>query len=218
MIFLTKSKICDFLCNNTKYYKCFKETDMLARKIKSISEYFSIISSDSSEFDSSEKQILKDISIKADKILSNISLPGFDGKKASCMRWKIGCMSGERYEGGHPHTVKGTIILFKNIMKDDKDNILKVLIHEKVHIYQRRYKKDIEEYLKNNNFIPLYNRKNSNARANPDVDGFTYYNVNSSRKYESNYRTSKPTSFDDITNKRYEHPYEEMAYRIEKLI
>jgi len=216
MIFLTRSEITDFLCNNTKYYKCFKETDMIARKIKCLSDYFSIISSDSSEFDSSEKQILKDIATKADKILSNISLPGFDGKKASMIRWKIGCMSGERYEGGHPHTVKGTIILFKNILKDHQDNILKVLIHEKVHIYQKKYKKDIGEYLKHNNFIRLYLRKNSKARANPDVDGVTYYNLNIGRKYESNYRTLKPTSIDDITNKRYEHPYEEMAYRIEK--
>jgi hypothetical protein len=94
--------------------------------------------------------------------------------------------------------------------------MVKLLIHEKIHIYQRKYKKDIKLYLKHNQFTPIYRRKNS--RANPDLDSFTYYNKKNGRKYESNYRTSKPSSITDITNKRYEHPYEEMAYSIEKMV
>lgn len=215
MIFLSKSELRDLLLKNTKYYNSFTKLDMIARKINSLSEYFSIISQDCSEFNPQQKQILKESSVKADKILSHISLPGFDGRKASRMRWKIGCMSGERYEGGYPHTIKGTIILFQDF---NNLKLVKLLIHEKIHIYQRKYKKDIKLYLKHNKFTPIYLRKNkSNIRANPDLDGITYYNKKNGIIYESNYRTCRPRSIADITNKRHEHPYEEMAYSIEKM-
>jgi hypothetical protein len=215
MIFLTKSALRDLLYNNTKYYSTFTRSDMFARKIKSIREYFSIISKSVSEFTPVQKKILQESSSKADKILSGIKLPGFDGQKASRMRWKIACVSGRKYEGGFPHTVGGTIILPCNVHLHTSKSIIRLLIHEKVHIYQRKYKGDIKVYLQSKYFTPLYRRKNS--RANPDLNSITYYNTKTGRKYESNYNSSRPRSVSDIKNERYEHPYEEMAYSIEKM-
>ena len=200
---------------------------MIARKIKTIADYHSIILQDSCEFSDLEKEILLESAKKADEILSRIEIPGFDGEKASRIRWKIGCMSSSRYEGGYPHTVKGTIILFKDIFKifkgvkgvkdknKDIKKIVQLLIHEKVHIYQRKYKKDMETYLSYHHFVPISKRKN--GRANPDLDDIVYYNQKNGKKYESNYRRKRPKSIGDATNQRYEHPYEEMAYRIEKM-
>ena len=59
MIFLTKREVSDLLCNNTKYYRSFREGDMIARKIKSISDYHSIILQESCEFSDQEKEIHK---------------------------------------------------------------------------------------------------------------------------------------------------------------
>lgn len=215
MIFLTKNVLRDLLYSNTKYYSSFTQSDMFARKIKSIREYFPIISKSVSEFTEPQKKILKECSSKADKILKGITLPGFDGQKAARMRWKIGCISGRKYEGGFPHTVRGTIILPNNTHLYTTKSLIRLLIHEKVHIYQRKYKGDIKLYLETQNFIPLYRRKNS--RANPDLNSVIYYNTKTGRKYESNYKSSRPTSVRDIKNERYEHPYEEMAYSIERM-
>lgn len=221
MIFLTKREVSDILCNNTKYYRSFREGDMIARKIKSISDYHSIILQDSCEFSDQEKEILRESAKKADEILSRIEIPGFDGEKASKMRWKIGCISGIRYEGGHPHTVGGSIILFKDIFKgvntkkSKSKKIVQLLIHEKVHLYQRKYKKDMEIYLSHHHFVAISSRQN--GRANPDLDDMVYYNKENGKIYESNYRRKRPKSVGDVKNKKYEHPYEEMAYRIEKM-
>jgi len=229
MIFLTKQEVSDLLCNNTKYYRSFREGDMIARKIKSIADYHSIILQDSCDFSDYEKEILRESAKKADEILARINIPGFDGDKASKMRWKIGCMSSSRYEGGYPHTVKSTIILFKDILrgakskskskstktKSKKSKIVQLLIHEKVHIYQRKYKKDMETYLSHHHFVPISSRQN--GRANPDLDDMVYYNQKNGKIYESNYRRKRPKSVTDVKNKKYEHPYEEMAYRIEKM-
>ena len=223
MIFLSKHEVCDLLCKNTKYYQSFREEDMIARKIKSIPDYFSIISRDSCEFTDEEKDMLTKSAKKADEILYRISQTGFDGEKASRMRWKIGCMSGERYEGGYPHTVKGTIILFKDILKgvnrsknkNKNKKIVRLLIHEKVHIYQRKYKKDIAVYLSHHHFTPISRRRN--GRANPDLNDIVYYNKENGKTYECTYRTHRPSSIGDVNNQTHEHPYEEMAYRIEKM-
>lgn len=222
MIFLTKREVSDLLCNNTKYYRSFREGDMIARKIKTIADYHSIILQDSCEFSDQEKEILRESAKKADEILSRIEIPGFEGEKASKMRWKIGCMSGRRYEGGHPHTVKGSIILFKDIFKGVKGikdkqikKIVQLLIHEKVHVYQRKYKKDMEAYLSHHHFVAISSRQN--GRANPDLDDMVYYNQKNGKIYESNYRRKRPKSVGDVKNKKYEHPYEEMAYLIEKM-
>lgn len=221
MIFLTKREVSDLLCNNIKYYRSFREGDMIARKIKTIADYHSIILQDSREFSVREKEILRESAKMADDILSKIyEIPGFDGEKASRIRWKIGCMSGTRYEGGHPHTVGGSIILFKDIFKGiikDKQikKIVQLLIHEKVHVYQRKYKKDMETYLSHHHFVPICKRQN--GRANPDLDDMVYYNQKNGKIYESNYRRKRPKSVGDVKNKKYEHPYEEMAYRIQKM-
>jgi len=221
MIFLTKQEVSDLLCNNTKYYRSFREGDMIARKIKTIADYHSIILQDSCEFSDQEKEILRESAKKADEILARIDIPGFDGEKASKMCWKIGCMSGRRYEGGYPHTVKSSIILFKDILRGAKTKkskskkIVQLLIHEKVHLYQRKYKKDMETYLSHHHFVPISSRQN--GRANPDLDDMVYYNQENKKVYESNYRRKRPKSVSDVKNKKYEHPYEEMAYRIEKM-
>jgi hypothetical protein len=215
MIFLTKTRLRSLLYGNTKYYSTFTRSDMTARRIKSIRDYLSIISKSVSEFTQAQKKILEESASKADKILTRIRLPGFDGAKAARMRWKIGCISGRKYEGGFPHTVGGTIILPDNVHLHTSRTLVRLLIHEKVHIYQRKYKADIKVYLQSHNFTPLYRRKNS--RANPDLNSIIYYNTKTDRKYESNYRSSRPRSVSDIKNTRYEHPYEEMAYSIEKM-
>lgn len=216
IIFLSKNKVCKLLKSNIQYYRSFTELDKKARKIDSVEDYLSIISKDCCNFNQKQKIKLIRCCEEADELLRDFSITGFDGKKASRIKWKIGCLKGNRYEEGFPHTVKDTIILFNHILKLSYKNLVRLLIHEKVHVYQRKYKRDIEEYLYTNGFVHIYDRTDNNKiRANPDIDDRVFYCTKTRKRYEMEYRTMNPKSIDD-TKSRNEHPFEEMAYKIEK--
>jgi hypothetical protein len=220
LMYLSRIELYNLLASNMKYYRSFTEQDKRARKIKTIQQYLSIISEDCSEFTEEEKIKVAKCAREANQLLSTFSTIGFDGKKAAQLEWKIGCMKGKRYEEGFPHTVKDVIILFKHIMKWPMKDLTRLLIHEKVHIYQRKYKKDVANFLDNHGFVYVYDKGyNARIRANPDTDGKVYFCKKTNKKYESVYNSDYPKSIEDIKNKNVvkEHPYEMMAYEIEKL-
>jgi len=100
--------------------------------------------------------------------------------------------------------------------------LAQTLAHEKVHIYQKIYKDDIQEYLNENNIKLIRKRAmNDLGRANPDLDDYIY--KDDKIVYSANYNTEHPKSIEDITyNPKYgqssEHPFEKMAIEIENKI
>lgn len=214
--FLSKRDSYSIIRNNEAYYDTFSPLDLKARGIKKVKDYFPIIRDSIDQFTPEEKEMLIEWMQKADERFSSIYIEGFDGKKASRLKWKIICMKGHCYENGFPHTIDDTIVLYKEMMDgmSEKDWI-SLLMHEKVHIYQRKYKKDMKRYLRANRFDVIHNYDSSRRRANPDIDAHVYRKGN--RIYETRYRTQHPNGIHDCVNKRHEHPYEEMAYKIEKM-
>lgn len=214
--FLSKRDSYSILRNNDVYYETFSPLDLKARGIKKVKDYFPIIRKSIDQFTREEKEMLIEWMTKADLRLSSIYIEGFDGKKAARMKWKVICMKGLQYENGFPHTINDTIILYKEMINgmNEKDWI-SLLMHEKVHVYQRKYKKDVKRYLRANRFDRIYHYDQSRRRANPDIDEYVYRKAG--RIYETRYRTQSPTDIHDCVNKKYEHPYEEMAYKIEKM-
>ncbi len=210
--FLTKEQLIDYLIKDSdNYYKKFTKLDMKVRNINSIEDYYNIIRDSCVDIDNNYRSILIKNIKKADERLSKINLPGFDGLKCSKIRWNIGIIKGDKYEGGHPHTRNNIIILPNNL------NSVNILIHEKIHIYQKMYTEDIKIYLKENGFIKVYELINrDNHRANPDLDNWIYKKNN--KILETRYNDN-PQSITDVINKDYtnEHPFEYMAYSIEKL-
>ncbi len=211
--FLTKEELINFLIKDPdNYYKKFTKLDMQVRNIKSIEEYNDNIKESCIDIDNNYRlKLIKNIG-KADERLSKINLPGFDGLKCSKIKWNIGIVNGKKYEGGYPHTRNDIIILPNNL---DSVNIL---IHEKVHIYQKMYPEDIQIYLKDNGFTKEYKLINrENHRANPDLDNWIYKKNN--KILETRY-IENPKSITDVINKDFtnEHPFEYMAYSIEATI
>ena len=94
-----------------------------------------------------------------------------------------------------------------------------LLIHEKVHIYQKSYKGDIDTFLSQNFEIVREKPQDSGIPANPDVDNITYKQSDGT-VLESKY-VKKPKHFRDIDfpndDHTLEHPFEKMAYTVEKL-
>ena len=151
-----------------------------------------------------------------DKLLSKYSCIGFDGKKCAKLKWNIGIITGVKYEGGLPHTRKDIIIIPVDILNS---NLYKTLIHEKIHVYQKKYIDDISLYLNENGYTKYKEKKHfDNIRSNPDLDDYIYKNKNGQIMITI-YKNTSPNSIQDtltmpINNSTYEHPLEFMAYNL----
>lgn len=219
--FLDNNELFNILTSdNDNYFKSFLNNDFISRKINNINEYFINIKMSVTDFNDNEikkiKSCIENINLK----LLNIDLLWFNGKKAYEIPWKIGCIKGKLYENGLPHTRDDVIVLSKDHVNDYSiKKLMKTLMHEKVHVYQKIYKIDVEKYIKMNNFTKLKERSiQDNIRANPDLDNWVYRD-SSNNVYRAIYNDN-PSSIEDITylpfnSQSYEHPFEKMAIYIE---
>ena len=215
--FLNKTELYDLLYNNDMYYNTFTSYDMKVRNIISIYDYKEIIRDSVSEFTNEEQNIISNAITIANNRLTKINLPWFDGIKAANLPWILGIVNNNKYEEGLPHTVNDTIILGRKYNDINIMMLVSTLIHEKVHIYQKKYNKDYMKYIKDNNFIVIENN-NNNIRANPDTYYDPYIYMKNNIMYKMEYKASPKSIGDTIQmNQYYEHPLETMAIEISKI-
>ena len=220
--FLDKEQLFDLLKNdNDNYYKTFNKNDYKTRNINNINEYINLIKDSTTDFTYFEKDKLIRCVEKVNIYFDNIKYEWFDGKKANTILWKIGCVKGKIYENGLPHTRIDTIILSKEHLELYDNQLIKLLIHEKIHVYQKMYPNDVQLYIKLNGFMPIKKRDmNDNIRANPDLDNWIYKDKDSNI-YKAQYNKEPKTISDVIyyptDSQLYEHPYETMAITIQNL-
>jgi len=223
--FLNKNELSSMLIKDEdNYYKTFFTYDLYARNIKTIDEYKLKIQDSVTNLNEKQKNKLIECCNIVDKKLKNINFDGFDGLKASNIMWQIGAIKGKSYENGLPHTRKYIIVLpIEKIDLKTTKQLCTLLCHEKVHVYQKKYKEDIDKYLKKNNITILKIREEKDMiRANPDLDNYIYTN-NNNIIYSAKYKSAKPSSIVDIEynndgTQSSEHPFEKMAIDIETLI
>jgi len=221
--FLTKREVCKLLTENSdKYYDTFNENDLLVRSVKSKSEYVKKIKNSCYDFSREEKEILKkcanSVKLRLSKTQINLG-PGFDNIKASKIPIIFGCMTGNEYEGGLPHTRYPAIILYSGqVTSMSALDVEKLIIHEVTHLYQKMYPNDLKKYLNENHFEIIKQRRgNDNVRANPDIDSYIYRNQINNQAYEYIYNPF-PGSIGDVIRSNKEHPFEEMAHKMENII
>ena len=221
--FLDKEQLFDLLKNdNDNYYKTFNKNDYKTRNINNINEYINLIKESTTDFTYFEKTKLIRCVEKVNIYFDNIKYEWFDGKKANTILWKFGCVKNKIYENGLPHTRIDTIILSKEYVNTYDDNqLIKLLIHEKIHVYQKMFPNDVQLYIKLNGFMPIKKRDmNDNIRANPDLDNWIYKDKDSNI-YKAQYNKDPKTISDVIyyptDSQLYEHPYETMAITIQNL-
>jgi hypothetical protein len=213
---LSKYELQNILMNNNdNYYNRFTYLDLKVRNVNSIDEYKKKIKNIYYKCNSVEHSKILNAINKVNNILKKYNIIGFDGEKASNIQWKIGVINNNIYENGLPHTRGDVIIIPKNILNSYK--LKNILLHEKIHVYQKLYSDDIQKYFINNGFIKS-RYKTKNIRANPDIDEYIYKNNNNDEMmciYNDNPSSILDVSYlpnNDITN---EHPLEYMAYKIE---
>jgi len=202
--FLTKEESENFIREDKDgYIKKLSIYDLRARKVNSNNEYKEKVINGCLNFTEEQKEKLKNSSIKAKQYFNNNE------------DWNIGLIN-NIYENGYPHTRDKIIFLSPNIINYDEIELTKTLIHESIHIYQRYNKKEIKEYLKENNYsFSRHKPLVSLIRSNPDLDNYIYKDKNGIELI-AYYNSEYPKGINDITLKdySYEHPFEKMAYEI----
>jgi hypothetical protein len=223
ILFLSKENLYNILKNNKdSYYNKFYKNDFKARNINNINEYIYNIKYYIEDMNNEHKKKLKNCIIKVNNFFNNINKDWFNGIKANNINWIIGMNIGNYYENGLPHTRDNVIILSKHHIENyDEHKLIKTLIHEKVHLYQKIYKDDVNIYIKKNNFTKIKLRNEfDNIRANPDLDNWIYKdNKNNILKatYNNNPSSIEDIKYSPINVQSYEHPFEKMAIEIENL-
>lgn len=126
--------------------------------------------------------------------------------------------SDPNYENGFPHTRYNIIFLSPLFFNQSWKNQLNTLEHECIHLFQRFYPIDTENYLnsmgfqKKGDFKTLFPEQYRLKRSNPDIDNNIWTDPNGNFMFPI-YSSEDPKSLNDVLSHDMEHPYEWMAYR-----
>lgn len=211
------------LSNNDNYYSKFTDTDLKVRKVSNIKEYKEKIKDSVCEPNNMIKNIIIKLINRADIKINKLNhkyhgdFNGIDINKLYNIKWNIGFVCNNTYEDGLPHTRGNVIIMPLKLFNNNNINsIVETLIHEKVHIYQKRFPNETKQYLNNHNFKKIKTIEvGDNIRANPDMDNNIYTDGNII--YKATYLPNANNITDvRLYNKsqKYEHPYESMAISV----
>ena len=229
IIFYKKNNLYNILKkDDDKYFQSFYDIYLKVRKVNNIDEYYKILYNSLCEPDNKIMNKITNCIYKLKVKLNNYKNKNnyyydINLTKFINLKWKFGFTCNAEYENGLPHTRNDIIILNKNRINNYNDlRIMKTLLHEQVHVYQKKYPEEMNTYLGKNNFKKIKEIEGiDNIRANPDLDNFIYQDENHNT-YKAVYN-DKANSIEDVTyypvnNQSYEHPNEKMAIDFESII
>ena len=170
-----------------------------------------------------EKQKLEIACTEADDFFRNqLNIPHVDNITLANMPWILAKTKGEVYEEGYPHTRMNVIFITDNVVDSSMKNLVRVLIHEKVHVYERLYPQLMNKWLKYHGYKPHKRLKDYKlGRSNPDLDGWVYTDKNG-KENVAIFKNENPKGIDDATyaydrkdGYMAEAPNETLAYYID---
>jgi hypothetical protein len=245
LYYMTKDETSLFLeYDDDAYVANLSSIDLYARKAITNSEYINFIKNSAASFTYSDREILDKCTKIADELLRKVKIDSISKEKnlnyskyinykdIATIKWVISKTSAEdsedkiyRYEEGLPHTRKNIIFLSTKVLNYSEDELIKILIHEKIHIYQRYNEKLFKNIINNMGYTEVsINDISTNTlkyiRANPDLDKKIYKNINDGNLMLCLYSSDRPNGINDVLIKDYssEHPYEKIAYEISDYI
>jgi hypothetical protein len=211
--FLSQADVQAFLMEDKdRYVMSMTHLDLIARGVKLHKEYLVRAGGAAREFTEAQKERLERMVERAEKVLQQVEHPIV---KYEVIPWVFALVSLE-YENGLPHTRQDTIFLFPAHLELEDDALLELLLHEWVHLYQRKNLAEVQERLYEKGYQRWRERRGyPRIRANPDVDSYIYVNP-LGEVMVSVYSSDRPVSIGDVVsaNALGEHPFEEMAYQV----
>ena len=201
--YLSKEETVKFILDdNDNYIKSLTYFDLIARKVKTSNEYISKIINQCLTFNETQIEKLD----KCSKVANSFYFNKY--------KWKFALIDNV-YEEGYPHTREDIIFLSPKVINYSEDELIEILIHESIHIYQRYNKDEINNYLLLNGY--RISRKRGTEpliRANPDLDEYIYKDKNNIEMIYK-YSSINPININDLVkSSNNEHPFEIMAYEI----
>jgi len=225
--FLTAEETRVFIARDPDMYvSSFSTWDLIARKCEIELDYLKRAAAAATDFNAAQKSRLVKAAIKADEFFGKLRATpdksGFAGLDAAAydkifaIPWVFALTNCRAYEDGHPHT-RANVIFLSTLVDETPERLIKTLVHEKLHLFQRLYPQDMMQIMHANGFVRWKQRFGvPRIRANPDLDPYIYIDPKSESPMLAVYSSDKPNSIQDIDIKygTQEHPYEQMAYII----
>ena len=146
-------------------------------------------------------------------------------KQLQALPWQFGKTVHPYYLDGLPHT-RGDIVWLtdKLLSQYDTRRLARLLMHERMHIWQRKHPKHMQQWMEQQGFKPLMKQSDYSARDvirfNPDVNDTLYLDANG-KIMIATYRSLTPSGLLDVqysSDNKGEHPYETFAYSMETLV
>ena len=246
LYYMTRDETSLFLeYDEDAYVANLSSIDLYARKAITKNEYLDVIKNSAASFTYSDREILDKCTKIADELLRKVKIDSISKEKnlnyskyinykdIATIKWVLAKTSAEdsedkiyRYEEGLPHTRKNIIFLSTKVINYSEDELIKILIHEKIHIYQRYNEKLFKNIINNMGYTEISNINEISAdtlkyiRANPDLDKKVYKNITDGNLMLCLYNSDRPNGINDVVIKDYslEHPYEKIAYEISEYI
>lgn len=230
--FFSKGETKDFLIEDKdEFFSSLDAPNRVARGITNSNEYKTITVKAAYEFTKKEKDLLT-------RCIKTVCNKMYDLPEKVCAKygmkqeklwkllqtWNLAKTKDKVLELGMPHTRENVIFLstyYFAVTDDNEEKITRTLAHEFYHIYQRTYKKEYEQFLKDNDWeIVPYNK--TDKRMNPDLDDYVWKRIRNDgeKVFIAKYNSLEPKSLTDINikNPRDEHPNEYYAYLLAKEI
>ena len=166
-----------------------------------------------------EIQKLRDAALIADYHI-NTHLKGDTKKQMSDLEWKFAKTMHPYLCDGLPHTRDDVIFLTdKAVALSDLRALARLLIHEKTHVWQRKYPEAMNAWMDGQGFKRIKSvYEDPMQRRNPDVDEWIYQNEQG-ETLGVQYNTQTPANLSDVKYQlNLDHPYEQFASKMEKMV
>jgi hypothetical protein len=171
------------------------------------------------EWKPQEQELLKTAAQIADYAINTKFQDPFKSQLNS-IPWQFGKTIHPYYLDGLPHTRGDIIFLTDKIVQTySPKQLASLLLHEKSHVWQRKYPEEMQGWLENQGFTKVHSVTNDSMyRINPDEDGWIYQNKNQNL-LGIRFRNPRPKDLYEVDYRRdIEHPYEQFAYRIQSIL
>lgn len=205
------------LSDHDTYIHNLSQWDLIARNVNTQDEYKQNIIA--GNFTEEQKVRFAKAATAADTFFNTIQLNNIDGKKIAEIPWILAITKNNSYENGLPHTRENIIFVSDN-QTETHETLVKTLIHEKIHVYQRAYPEDMNTFLSEIGFSRVKRRHGiPRIRANPDLDEWIYVNQKTGKEMYALYSSDMPHDITDIVlnDPAFEHPFELVSYKISEL-
>lgn len=188
--------------NLSDFFNSLSEEDLKARAKKDTmlqggEHYKNEYKSAYEDLTETDKALLKRVIDEANKLTSQY-------KNLQQLEWRIAKVK-NTVEYGLPHTLGNMIVINRDNLLRPENELVKTLIHEKIHIYQRMNTTSSKEWITKvgfrallpSEFATLNKELLQLRRSNPDIDTNTYVHIKSNLVLRQLYNNNTPSSIMD---------------------